>query len=502
MGRAGGERRKGRFAAAALFASLIAIFGFSTLATAAASKVSATVTLQVSSRGLGGHIDVTPAAIENKNAPKSTCDGDQGPNSCTFTYARGDHVTLTAAGAKFSSWSSPDCGASAECKLELDDDATSVVAVFDPLQLVVRMSPNRDGVQVKTDPAPVSKTCNPAPDEFQDRTDQCFEFHPGTSVKVTVDGPGFKKWSQGCDPTSQPTTCVVTVLDEPTWVGATFEGGDDDIGLPSTIRVQFSLKRGGTGAGRVIGQKLDCGTICSGEYLYGTSMTLGAAADGGSSFDGWNGICAKTQAKCTFPVGPVTSIRANFSRDTTAPTAPGALSVSATTRTSIGVSWTQSTDNIGVASYRVYLNDAAASETQGTTYSFANLVCGRSYSVAVDAVDAVGNRSPKATLSTQTQACPLAARLAGVGVQRSHQTRQLNVKLRVNRATSVRLALLQRRVVLAGRRFGVVPGTNTLRLVVPRTLKGGSYRLAVSLANPDGGTLVLPTRGVLVPRLK
>jgi len=508
MQRAGGERRTSsglggaRLVAAALVGSLIAIFGFSTLATAAATRASATVTLQVASRGLGGHIDVKPAALNDDGGSKSsTCTQNQGQSSCTFTYARGQDVTLTAGGAALASWSSPDCPGSAECKLKLDDDATSVVAVFDPLQLVVRMSPGNDAGQVTTDPA--GKTCAVKPGDFDKDQDRCFEFRPGTSVKVTVksSGPAFKEWNPGCEPTSQPTTCVVTVLDEPTWVGARFAGGDT-INLPTTISVQFQLKRGGTGSGRVIGQKLDCGTICSGEYDYGKSMTLSAAPDSGSSFDGWNGICSKTQTKCTFPVGPVTSIKAVFSRDTAPPTAPGTLNVTSTTRTSIGISWSASNDNIGVSSYRVYLNDASATDTQGTTYSFANLVCGHSYTVAVDAVDAVGNRSSRSTLSTTTQACPLAARLAEIGVQRNHQSRQLVMKLRVNRATSARVTLQQRRLVLVGRRYGVAPGTNTLRLSIPRTLAGGSYRLAISLANPDGGTLVLPARGLFVPRLK
>jgi hypothetical protein len=505
MHRAGGERRRSRtwLVAAGLVAPLIAVFGFSTLATAAASQVSATVTLQVSSRGLGGHIDVKPAALTDTGASKSTCNSDQAQNSCTFTYGRGQDVSLTAGGATFSSWSSPDCPGSGECKLKLGDDATSIVAVFDPLQLVVRMSPDKTAGEVTTDPAPLGKTCGVRPHDYNEHEDTCFEFHPGTTVKVTVkaNGDGFREWNPGCEPTSQATTCVITVLDEPTWVGASF-GKADKPGLPNTISVQFQLKRIGTGSGRVIGQKLDCGTICSGEYDYGKSMTLSAAADGGSSFDGWNGICSKAQTRCTFPVGPITSIKAVFSRDSAPPTAPGALSVSSTTRTSIGISWSASTDNIGVSSYRVYLNDASASDTQSTTYSFANLVCGHSYTVAVDAVDAVGNRSPRSTLSTTTQACPLAARLAGVGVQRTGKSRQLLVKLRVNRATSARVSLEQRRLVLAGRRYAVAPGTNTLRLIVPRMLKGGSYRLAIRLANPDGGTLVLPARGVFVPRLK
>lgn len=505
MQRAGVERRKSsalgsaRFVAAALIGSLIAVFGFSTLATAAATSASATVTLQLASRGLGGHIDVKPAGLDENGDSRASCPEDQGQSSCTLTYGRGQDVRLTAGGAKLASWSSPDCPGTGDCNLKLNDDATSVVALFDPLQLVVRMSPGKDAGEVTTDP--VGPKCVVEPGGFQGKQDRCFEFHPGTSVRVTVksNGAAFKKWNPGCEPTNQPTTCVVTVLDEPTWVGATF-GDGGEIDLPTTISVQFRLKRGGTGSGRVIGQKLDCGTICSGEYGYGKSVTLSAAPDGGSSFDGWNGVCSKTQTTCTFPVGPVTSIRANFSRDTAPPTAPGALNVTSTTRTGIGISWSASTDNIGVASYRVYLNDASRSETQGTTYSFASLVCGRSYTVAVDAVDTVGNRSTRSALATQTQACALAARIAEVGVQRSHQSRQLLVKLRVNRATSARLALQQGRLVLVGGRYGVAPGTNTLRLVVPRMLRGGSYRLAISLVNPDGGTLRLPSRGVFVPR--
>ena len=72
--------------------------------------------------------------------------------------------------------------------------------------------------------------------------------------------------------------------------------------------------------------------------------------------------------------------------------------------------------------------------------------------------------------------------------------------VRVNRATAARVRLLRGSRALVTRRFGVVPGANKLRLRVPRKLARGSYRLAVTLVNPDGGTLVLPGRGVLLPR--
>ena len=75
-------------------------------------------------------------------------------------------------------------------------------------------------------------------------------------------------------------------------------------------------ERAGSGSGRVSANDLDCGTVCSRQYDYGNPVTLTAVPDQGSVFSGWNGVCAKTEAKCTFPVGPITAIKAVFDRDT------------------------------------------------------------------------------------------------------------------------------------------------------------------------------------------
>ena len=58
-------------------------------------------------------------------------------------------------------------------------------------------------------------------------------------------------------------------------------------------------------------------------------------------------------------------------------------------------------------------------ETQAPHTRWTGLKCGRSYAVAVDAVDGLGNRSQRASVTTQTQPCALAARLAGVGIGRA-----------------------------------------------------------------------------------
>ena len=308
--------------AAALVGACTTAFLLTALAFASGSRGSAVVTLQIAPRGLGT-VTVTPA----DNDSLSVCDGQDHTDqaSCTLTYDRGTHVKLTAssdAGRKLFSWSTADCPGTGDCALTLDDDVTSVVALFDPLRLGVKLSPSSPG-DGTVSPDPAGRKC--PDDQIPDGADQCFEFAPGTKVKLTVTkGTGtFKGWNPGCEPTNA-LTCTITVDDETTWVGATFDG-DDPPGLPTTIDVQFQLKRGGTGSGRVSAADLDCGTVCSRQYGYGKTLTLTAKPDQGSVFSGWNGVCSKTETTCTFPVGPVTSIRALFDHDTSPPSSPGSL---------------------------------------------------------------------------------------------------------------------------------------------------------------------------------
>jgi chitodextrinase len=94
--------------------------------------------------------------------------------------------------------------------------------------------------------------------------------------------------------------------------------------------------------------------------------------------------------------------------DAVAPTAPGAPTVSGATASSLSLSWSASSDNVGVTGYGLYLNGAAVGSTTSTSYTFSGLVCGTSYALAVDAYDAAGNHSAKTSASASTSACPAA----------------------------------------------------------------------------------------------
>ena len=93
------------------------------------------------------------------------------------------------------------------------------------------------------------------------------------------------------------------------------------------------------------------------------------------------------------------------SGDTSPPTTPTNVGVSASTQSSLSLSWSASTDNVGVAGYGVYLNGARIGATTSTSYVFGSLSCGTVYTLGVDAYDAAGNRSAQASLSAQTSAC-------------------------------------------------------------------------------------------------
>ncbi|MBL6447986.1 fibronectin type III domain-containing protein [Fulvivirga sp. 29W222] len=88
--------------------------------------------------------------------------------------------------------------------------------------------------------------------------------------------------------------------------------------------------------------------------------------------------------------------------DTQAPTAPGNLSASGVTQTSATVSWTASTDNVGVTGYDVYVNGSLNGSTTSTSSTITGLTASTTYTIAVRAKDAAGNESPASSVSVTT----------------------------------------------------------------------------------------------------
>jgi uncharacterized delta-60 repeat protein len=94
--------------------------------------------------------------------------------------------------------------------------------------------------------------------------------------------------------------------------------------------------------------------------------------------------------------------------DVTPPTAPSALTATASSTTTIELSWIAATDNIGVSGYQVFRDGGtlAVGTPTGITFSDIGLAPGSTHSYAVAAVDAAGNRSGLSNVASATTFAP------------------------------------------------------------------------------------------------
>ncbi|MFA6459290.1 MAG: SH3 domain-containing protein, partial [Candidatus Paceibacterota bacterium] len=93
--------------------------------------------------------------------------------------------------------------------------------------------------------------------------------------------------------------------------------------------------------------------------------------------------------------------------DTTPPSTPSGLSGSVVSSSQINLSWGASSDNVGVAAYKLYRNSSSAiTISSGTTYSDTGLTPSTAYSYVVYAVDAANNTSGQSNILTKTTPAP------------------------------------------------------------------------------------------------
>ncbi|MEO3861690.1 cellulose binding domain-containing protein [Acrocarpospora sp. B8E8] len=95
--------------------------------------------------------------------------------------------------------------------------------------------------------------------------------------------------------------------------------------------------------------------------------------------------------------------------DTSPPTAPGNLTASGTTANSTNLSWSPSSDNVGVAGYTIFRRQGTTGTftnvgtTTGTTFAATGLTASTQYQFYVVARDAANNNSPQSnTVSVTT----------------------------------------------------------------------------------------------------
>lgn len=131
-------------------------------------------------------------------------------------------------------------------------------------------------------------------------------------------------------------------------------------------------------------------------------------------FHGPNGIAQTAKEATVFGGG---------STDTQAPTAPGTPTASAVTASSAHLTWTASSDNVGIAGYDVVRvsggAETAVASATGTSVTVTGLNANTAYSFAVYARDAAGNKSARSgavsvtTAATPTGTCSVGYRVVG-----------------------------------------------------------------------------------------
>jgi fibronectin type 3 domain-containing protein len=98
--------------------------------------------------------------------------------------------------------------------------------------------------------------------------------------------------------------------------------------------------------------------------------------------------------------------------DTTAPTAPGSVTATATSSNTVNLVWTASTDNIGVVGYRIYRSDKGTTplailNNANLSYSDTSAAADTTYTYQVSATDAAGNESTKTSSNAVKTPAPV-----------------------------------------------------------------------------------------------
>jgi hypothetical protein len=119
-----------------------------------------------------------------------------------------------------------------------------------------------------------------------------------------------------------------------------------------------------------------------------------------------NDCGADTDTAVVDTTEPATACESVSRPDVTAPSAPGALTQTSSSVTTVGISWTASGDDVAVTGYDVFLDGVQVGTGAATVFTFTGLHCGQHATAGVEAFDAAGNRSTRATLAIAAAACP------------------------------------------------------------------------------------------------
>ena len=166
----------------------------------------------------------------------------------------------------------------------------------------------------------------------------------------------------------------------------------------------------GTTANGVNCANVDIVLSTDGGLTFSTTLLSGTANDGAENVvipnlaGTTNRIMIKGNNHIFFDVSDANFTITNGTAvaDTVPPAVITTLTASGTTTVSTNLTWTPTTDNVGVTNYEVYQNGVFKTSTTTTTLPVTGLLSASAYTYYVVAKDAAGNTSPASNIATVT----------------------------------------------------------------------------------------------------
>lgn len=196
--------------------------------------------------------------------------------------------------------------------------------------------------------------------------------------------------------TSVSKGSAYTLTITPTWTGTVYNEG-------YAVWIDFNQDGDFTDAGeQVLSQSATTASSISGSISISSSAASGNTRMRVSMK--YNGVPTSCESFSYGEVEDYTLTITTGTADTQAPTTPGSLAASNVTSSGFDMSWSASTDNVGVAGYNVYVDGFLDGSTTNTSYTVSGVGASTTYTVAVAAVDAASNESPTAAIDVTTSA--------------------------------------------------------------------------------------------------
>jgi len=205
---------------------------------------------------------------------------------------------------------------------------------------------------------------------------------------------GYEDYTSISTSVAKGSSYTITVT--PTWTGSTYSEG-------YSAWIDYNQDGDFSDAGeQVWTQSATQNTSVSGSFTVPSGAEDGATRMRVSMK--YNGVPSSCES---FDYGEVEDytieIGGGSGGDTETPSTPTNLSASNVTETSANLSWSASTDNVGVTGYDVYVDGSLDGSSSNTNYSLTGLSAGNTYAVSVRAKDAAGNESSEASINVTTQ---------------------------------------------------------------------------------------------------